>query len=50
MFALSTDKKNPANKDEEGTSDENDYKVSRTSLQEIELEKLVERSRQEQQV
>jgi hypothetical protein len=50
MFALSTDKKQQPGKDEEGPSDGHDSKTSRTSLQEIELEQLVERNGQEQQV
>jgi hypothetical protein len=51
MFALSTDKKQQPGKDEEeGPSDGHDSKTSRTSLQEIELEQLIERNGQEQQV
>jgi hypothetical protein len=48
MFALSTDRKKQPNKDE--PSGDSGYKASRTSLQEIELEKLVDSNGHEQQV
>ena len=50
MFALSTDKKQEPSKDEEGPSDGNESKRSRTNLHDIELEKFIETNRQEQQV
>jgi hypothetical protein len=48
MFALSTDRKKQLNKDEEEPSGDSDSKASRTSLREIELEKLVERNGEQQ--
>ena len=50
MFALSTDKKGQPSTDQEGPSDGgNKSKTSRNSLQEIELESLIDKNGREQQ-
>lgn len=51
MFVLSTDKKGQPSTDQEGLSDaENRSKTSRNSLQEIELENLIDKNGREQKV